>query len=206
MNTVSGRLGNWAAGLPSVCGWTKLLERAVERVRERERVMYEKKVYADYVDCRCTRKLPRKREDSPRKDKAWYVSCLKHGIWAMVIPALLEILLLAMGYGIQLLTTAPFMQVLRGRAHHQRWKVASRADRGQMGQQSKLITHHEWRLVKLKGNQWILVGLNWPNSGSLALFALWTRYPHCDRRPLVTRSTWISSELALRCDRMWWTQ
>ena len=24
--------------------------------------------------------------------------------------------------------------------------------------------------------------------------------------PLVTRSTWISSELALRCDRMWWTQ
>ena len=156
MNTVSGRLGNWAAGLPSVCGWTKLLERAVERVR--------------------------KCGDSPRKDKAWYVSCLKHGIWAMVIPALLEILLLAMV--IQLLTTAPFMQVLRGRAHHQGWKVDSRADRGQMGQESKLITHHEWRLVKLKGNQlWILVGLNWPNSGNLALFALWTCYPHCDRRP-----------------------
>ena len=108
--------------------------------------MYEKKVYADYVDCRCTRKLPRKCGDSPRKGKAWYVSCLKHGIWAMVIPALLEILLLAMGYGIQLLTTAPFMQVLRGRAHHQGWKVTSRADRGQMGQESKLITHHSFRL------------------------------------------------------------
>ena len=145
MNTVSGRLGNWAAGLPSVCGWTKLLERPW-REWERERVMYEKKVYADYVDCRCTRKLPRKCGDSPRKGKAWYVSCLKHGIWAMVIPALLEILLLAMGYGIQLLTTAPFMQVLRGRAHHQGWKVASRADRGQMGQESKLITHHSFRL------------------------------------------------------------
>lgn len=49
----------------------------------------------------------------------------------------------AVGYGIQLLTTAPFMQVLRGRAHHQGCKVASRADRGQMGQESKLITHHE---------------------------------------------------------------